>query len=1165
MPDKETSMLYPNPFDYSVGLSLQFPLSAAAAPPPPPDARGSCIWNPSLIPPATSSPSTSGMGAFHQPIPHSLVGSCGVGGSGDLVRRGAGGVLPPHHPHPHPADFPHPLRFNCMDICSSFATVGSLSSGLCSPLAQSFSRQGKKRALSVSPSPDLELHGRIRSSPSALYSAAAAYGASCSRSSSTSGSYGHLNPLAFTMQHHPSVISPQVQQLLRSASGLHLPWHNAAAMPSSAHHPSYNIHMLPVPSQDCSSQMLANDMCKIKQERSKSKSTSASKKASQKLVEDSKQNSPESISDLKGEPDFIETNCHWKNCNLEYQTQAVLVQHIVNDHIQANKKSFVCQWQDCSRAEKPFKAQYMLVVHMRRHTGEKPHKCTFENCTKAYSRLENLKTHLRSHTGEKPYTCEHPGCSKAFSNASDRAKHQNRTHSSEKPYICKAPGCTKRYTDPSSLRKHVKTVHGADFYAHKRHKGNGNGDNSRGGGSGGGGGGGGNGPGADDASPYRSDEMPMSAKTVSVSSPSIKSEETNSPGQQPSPMSVPYSNRMFHDEPISDSNHSADALDDNWVEDGHDADLFDFIPMHSEAGMLTSAPMIRRMRRFVPHAGLKHVATSELSPLPDLSPGHGSTSGMQELNKQLTDMKMVSNQDTIRRESTFSNYWSMKSDHSRRNSQVPSEHHRLSNASSLYDPISVDYSPSQANTAMGPDIDAFTDSEECRQLPESAKMSRPQTRQTGAVHHPNSNINLDEVGEGESLESKMVLPDDFDDVIKDMISEKIDDYDLGAFDAEKTINELTESALEHIPTLTPPIVQEATNSAGNGQALTNPVAPVVPTPTPNDRPNKVPPTNNYRNMRSNSLPVNWQGQEQSHGHGLPGAAYNPQFQNQRPYQANHPAMLFGTTTTNNNSNNNNFNFGPTMQQRQNGGRYSYSSNQDFVNYNHNYANFRHNGGQQYHQLKNNNNQHYQLNNNNNNNNNSNSNNNNGLQFHGQNNENGYYDDNSATPNAYQRCQRTSAANGGQQAAAVGQTAVAPGMQSYSHGYYNGGCNNQQCGQQQCGQQHNNNYYNSGYHQNNAGKFNSCYSRPNNHHQQMNQQAHQQQQQQYYTDLDRKQDTLTTVAASPMEEQSSPFRPAPEPQEFDSSNNMVLKDMSTSLSSLYDENTFFQMSTVFSES
>ncbi|XP_050742837.1 transcriptional activator cubitus interruptus isoform X2 [Drosophila biarmipes] len=176
--------------------------------------------------------------------------------------------------------------------------------------------------------------------------------------------------------------------------------------------------------------------------------------------------------DIKDEPgDFIETNCHWRSCCIEFNTQDELVKHINNDHIQTNKKAFVCRWENCTRGEKPFKAQYMLVVHMRRHTGEKPHKCTFEGCFKAYSRLENLKTHLRSHTGEKPYMCEYPGCSKAFSNASDRAKHQNRTHSNEKPYICKAPGCTKRYTDPSSLRKHVKTVHGAEFYANKKHKG----------------------------------------------------------------------------------------------------------------------------------------------------------------------------------------------------------------------------------------------------------------------------------------------------------------------------------------------------------------------------------------------------------------------------------------------------------------------------------------------------------------------------------------------------------------------------------------------------------------------------------------------------------------------------------------------------------------------
>ncbi|KAM3585129.1 uncharacterized protein V6R79_008370 [Siganus canaliculatus] len=176
--------------------------------------------------------------------------------------------------------------------------------------------------------------------------------------------------------------------------------------------------------------------------------------------------------DCKQEPEAVyETNCHWEGCSKEYESQDQLVHHINNEHIHGDRKEFVCRWQQCSREQKPFKAQYMLVVHMRRHTGEKPHKCTFEGCSKAYSRLENLKTHLRSHTGEKPYVCEHEGCNKAFSNASDRAKHQNRTHSNEKPYVCKIPGCTKRYTDPSSLRKHVKTVHGPEAHVTKKQRG----------------------------------------------------------------------------------------------------------------------------------------------------------------------------------------------------------------------------------------------------------------------------------------------------------------------------------------------------------------------------------------------------------------------------------------------------------------------------------------------------------------------------------------------------------------------------------------------------------------------------------------------------------------------------------------------------------------------
>ncbi|XP_051855603.1 zinc finger protein GLIS1 [Antechinus flavipes] len=148
--------------------------------------------------------------------------------------------------------------------------------------------------------------------------------------------------------------------------------------------------------------------------------------------------------------------CRWIDCDAAYGQQEELVRHIEKTHIDQRKgEDFTCFWAGCVRRYKPFNARYKLLIHMRVHSGEKPNKCMFEGCNKAFSRLENLKIHLRSHTGEKPYLCQHPGCQKAFSNSSDRAKHQ-RTHLDTKPYACQIPGCSKRYTDPSSLRKHVK-------------------------------------------------------------------------------------------------------------------------------------------------------------------------------------------------------------------------------------------------------------------------------------------------------------------------------------------------------------------------------------------------------------------------------------------------------------------------------------------------------------------------------------------------------------------------------------------------------------------------------------------------------------------------------------------------------------------------------------
>ncbi|XP_028397756.1 zinc finger protein GLIS2 homolog [Dendronephthya gigantea] len=149
--------------------------------------------------------------------------------------------------------------------------------------------------------------------------------------------------------------------------------------------------------------------------------------------------------------------CQWQVCEEQFLTVEELVDHINNTHVLTSKESceYSCQWKNCVRQGKGFNARYKLLIHLRTHTGERPHACHFEQCDKRFSRLENLKIHCRTHTGEKPYVCPFEGCEKRYSNSSDRFKH-TRTHIESKPYRCKVDGCFKQYTDPSSLRKHLK-------------------------------------------------------------------------------------------------------------------------------------------------------------------------------------------------------------------------------------------------------------------------------------------------------------------------------------------------------------------------------------------------------------------------------------------------------------------------------------------------------------------------------------------------------------------------------------------------------------------------------------------------------------------------------------------------------------------------------------
>ncbi|XP_072945758.1 uncharacterized protein ci isoform X2 [Epargyreus clarus] len=557
--------------------------------------------------------------------------------------------------------------------------------------------------------------------------------------------------------------------------------------------------------------------------------------------------------DSKDEPgDFIETNCHWVDCKLEFPTQDDLVKHINTDHIHASKKAFVCRWVGCSRDEKPFKAQYMLVVHMRRHTGEKPHKCTFEGCCKAYSRLENLKTHLRSHTGEKPYTCEYPGCAKAFSNASDRAKHQNRTHSNEKPYVCKAPGCTKRYTDPSSLRKHVKTVHGAEFYASKKHKGCSRGDDSAESGGGGAG-----------SSP-RSEEggVPLGIRGH-TSSASVKSESPASP--LPHGLHTPA--HQLSAQCGGDLDFGGAGLGGFSDENGAPYFRLDGEVEQEVVGEVGQLPlMLRAMvaigepraHHHTPRFGNKMGVGRLMPPGPAVDLGGGGVQGRTELGGTNVAVELKTGNPNTRRDSGISSgsslYSARSSDISRKSSQasvvsgavgqgVVGPPRLVAQHTAAYDQLSPDssrrssqvscvgYAPapssalaavqavrtSQGNQAvllrgvtcsevraeelaleLDPNVQV---KEEARRLSEQSNLSDQAQYQpypcsaddvgdapfsfkteddnetvtykesrsnstntvvitTAQVHHPNQEVNLEQVAEGEMVENKLVIPDE---------------------------------------------------------------------------------------------------------------------------------------------------------------------------------------------------------------------------------------------------------------------------------------------------------------------------------------------------------------------------------------------------------------------
>lgn len=99
-------------------------------------------------------------------------------------------------------------------------------------------------------------------------------------------------------------------------------------------------------------------------------------------------------------------------------------EEITNEGATKSKKRPLKKYK-CDICEIAFLSKSQLKIHFRAHTGERPYRCSEENCSKQFMRKEELTRHERIHTGVKPYSCDE--CGKCFGRT-DHLKTHLKTH-----------------------------------------------------------------------------------------------------------------------------------------------------------------------------------------------------------------------------------------------------------------------------------------------------------------------------------------------------------------------------------------------------------------------------------------------------------------------------------------------------------------------------------------------------------------------------------------------------------------------------------------------------------------------------------------------------------------------------------------------------------------